>query len=320
VKARVLGAAAGESLRIIAVGDLNDDAVPDLVLGGMSKVYVVPGGASLSGNIDLAAPPAGVIIITGTGIGNAAAVGDFGGSAASDLLLGSADFTFGGLSQNGGAWGFFGPLTGTRNVSSAVGSATGPNVAWYGATANDHLGVSVEIGDFVGTTRRDVLLAATQQRKAGLQVGAVNVWSGPVTTGTTFNLAAGDVPTSTILGRDQYDGLGSSIAIGDWNKDGVQDLAVAAYAGDGPLNDRDGAGELSVVLGSRSLAKTVDLATYAPMFLTYGGGSRDLLGSRNNNVAFGDLDGDGFADLCVGSQKGGTGGTLTAPGRVDCFH
>jgi cysteine-rich repeat protein len=320
VKARVLGAAANDSLRVIALGDVNNDAVADLVLGGVNRVYIVPGGASLSGDVDLAAPPPNVLTIAGNGVGSAAAVGDFGGSTAPDLLLGSGDFTHGGLSQAGGAWGFFGPVVGNRDVTAAVGSVTGPDVAWYGATANDHLGVSVEVGDFLGSTRRDVLLAATQQRKAGLQVGAVNVWSGPVASGVTFSLAAGDVPSTTILGSDQYDGLGSSIALGDWNQDGILDLAVAAYAGDGPLNDRDGAGELSVVLGSRSFATTVDLASYAPSFKAYGAGSRDLLGSRNNNVAFGDVDGDGVADLCIGSPKGGTGSGLTAPGRVDCFH
>lgn len=316
--AEVYGPATNVELRLLALGDVSGDGVSDLILGGVDRVYIVPGGASLTGKIDLATPPAGVSTISGSGIGRSAAVGDFGGSSSMDLVVGSSNYSHGALSESGAAWGVFGPITANRDLSLSVGSASGANVAWFGQGTNDHFGISLRVGNVLGSSYADVIVGANQQRKAGAQVGAVNVWAGGIANGTTFDLSTGNVPTLTVLGADQFDTAGAATGLGDWNGDGVLDLAIAASAGDGPANDRDGAGELKLVLGSPSLAGTIDLLAYQPILTIYGAGSRDLLGSFDNTVAIDDIDGDGKADLCVGSRKGGTNATLTAPGRVDC--
>lgn len=317
--AEVYGPAASAGLRLLALGDLSGDGVNDLILGGVDSVYVVPGGASLTGKVDLAAAPAGVVTVSGSGIGRTAAVGDFGGSTANDLVVGSSNYSHSGLSEAGAAWAVFGPVTAARNLSLGVGSASGPSVAWFGAGTNDHFGSSLRVGNVLGSARADVIVGANQQRKAGAQVGAVTVWSGGVASGASFDLATGAVPSLTVLGADQYDATGAATGVGDWNGDGTLDLAIAASGGDGPANDRDGAGELKLVLGSPSLSGTIDLSAYQPIVSVYGAADRDLLGSFDNTVAIGDIDGDGKADLCVGSRKGGTDATLTAPGRVDCI-
>jgi cysteine-rich repeat protein len=317
LKATVIGAAASNALRLLALGDLTNDGVKDLVLGGPNVVYVVPGGAGLSGNVDLAAPPAGVVQVTGTGLGNAAAVGNFGGSAAADLVVGASSFTRGALTESGAAWGVFGPITAARNVALAVGAANGPNAAWFGAGTNDHFGHNVAVADVLGTAVGDVIITADQQRKAGVQVGAVNIWAGSIANARTFDLSAGNTPSLTILGADQGDAAGSSLGAADWNGDGILDLAVASYGADGPTNTDDGRGELVIIRGSRSMPSSINLSSYGPLFKVYGAADRDLLGSRLPHVSFGDIDGDTAPDLCIGSQKGGG---ATAPGRIDCFQ
>jgi cysteine-rich repeat protein len=319
IAAHINGAIAGGALLALATGDVTGDGIGDLVLGqpGLGSVVVLPG--PVAGEIDLATPPAGAIVITGTGVGAAAAVGNIGSTATADLLIGAASSVGSGLSESGAAWAVFGPITSAINLGNAPGAAGGPNARFFGAGANDKLGGSVAIGDAIGSTSGDVIVGAIQQRKAGLQVGAVNVWAGPIANGTTYNL--GTTPaTLTILGRDVYDGAGSSVAAGDFNGDGVADIAVGSYSADGPGETRDGAGEVVIVAGRRSGGNaTIDLSAYAGVLEVIGRTPRDLMASRVTNLAFGNLDGDTALEFCVGSPKG-SDGSIATQGRIDCFQ
>ena len=330
--ATVLGARAGDSLLALAVGDMTGDGVNDLILGApgddgnganAGAIYVVAGGAGLAGTVDLLSPSVTTYKISGSAasdfVGSAAAIGNIGGSSANDLVIGTSNSSPSGRSNAGAAFAVFGPLTGNVSLAASVGAAGGPNVKWVGAGANDKLGASVAIGNVAGNSSSDVVIGALQQRKSGLQFGAANIWAGPLTSGTTYDLNGAGGQTAIIQGRDQYDDLGSALRLADFGGDAYLDIAVAAYGGDGPLNDRDGAGEITVVKGGATLSGSINLAAYSPLFIAYGAGTRDLLGSRQVALAFGNINGDAKADLCVGSQKGGTGGAVTSPGRVDCF-
>lgn len=332
VDAIVVGANAGDKIQVLAAGaDLTGDGLGDLVVGvplangGDGVVYVVAGGAGLTGTIDMAAP-GGVLIheIIGAapgavdGLGRVAAVGNLGGTAAADLLLGAQLHDANANSNSGGAWAIFGPITGDIDLSLPAGTPGGPSVTWYGAGANTRLGSSLAIGNVDGVA---AVIGAVQHRNgAAQQVGAVDVWTG-LTAGTTLDLSAGapPAPRARVLGRDANDNLGTCVALGDMDQNGFMDLAIGASSGDGPLNDRDGAGELYLVRGGAALPALTDLTLAAPLRLFYGSASRDLLGHHPSNVTSRDFDGDGRADVCVGSHKG-SDGVLTAPGRVDCFQ
>src|SRR5207302_409583 len=65
LRATVIGAHAGDSLVVLAVGDMTGDGINDLILGAQGDdtngsnagaIYVVKGGAGLSGTIDLLSP------------------------------------------------------------------------------------------------------------------------------------------------------------------------------------------------------------------------------------------------------------------------
>lgn len=324
VAATIIGEAANDALRLLTVGDVTGDGSPDLILGSTETggtagaVYVVAGGSALSGTVDLAAPGAVTVykisgLSAGAALGGVAAVGNVGGSASNDLLLGAPNASPGAIDNAGAAYAVFGPIAGNIDLSTSA------DVSWLGAGANDKLGSAVAIGDVSGDGLGDALISATQARKAGEQVGTVDVWRGGLTQGSSFNLASA-LPNARLLGRDAKDTFGTALEVGDFSGDGIADVVVTAASGDGPANNRDGAGELVVVRGGASLTGSIDLSTGLTDLEVFGQLARDLMGGRPNALALGRIDADTRIDVCVGSHKGGTVGSLVGPGRVDCFR
>lgn len=104
------------------------------------------------------------------------------------------------------------------------------------------------------------------------------------------------------FGADADDQLGYSIAAGDLDGDGFDDLVLGAIFGNGPSDGRGSAGEVAVVYGGPTPSGDVDLnSPPAGVALVYGADAGDMLGVA---VAAGDLDGDGFDDLVLGSPFG----------------
>ena len=122
-----------------------------------------------------------------------------------------------------------------------------------------------------------------------------------------------------MLGGGLGDGAGSALRTGDWTGDGIADIAIGAYSADGGATFRDGAGEVVLVAGTRTMPATIDLSVYVSLFEVIGAGARDLMASRYTNLAFADFDGNGRADLCIGSPKAANGAVGSA-GRIDCFQ
>ena len=121
-----------------------------------------------------------------------------------------------------------------------------------------------------------------------------------------------------IHGQDQGDFSGWSVSsAGDINGDGFDDLIIGAVQGDGPNNTRVQAGDSYVVFGhAGGFAAEIDLAAVAAGnggFVIHG---QDAGDSSGYSVASaGDINGDGFDDLVIGTPLGdGPGNTRSAAG------
>lgn len=133
-----------------------------------------------------------------------------------------------------------------------------------------------------------------------LAVTNINAFVGDSNLGTvTVLLGSGDgmftaVPISPTVGQDP-----ESIAVGDFNGDGIPDLVVANYNYD--IEDTDPPGGTVTVL----LGKGDGTFTTAPIQAT---------GNNPTAVAVGDFNGDGIADLAVANSSDDTVSVLLGNG------
>ncbi len=130
----------------------------------------------------------------------------------------------------------------------------------------------------------------------------------------TLDLAT-SAPDLTVFGAHAGDYLADrfSLACGDFNGDGKDDILVGAPLSDGPDNARPDAGETYVIFGRTGDEAKVDLATSQPDLTVVGANASDNLGFT---VAAGDVNGDGIDDILVGARFATPAGGAASAGEV----
>ena len=179
-------------------------------------------------------------------MGSAVAVGDLNGDKVDDLVLGSVLADPGGQSNGGAVYVMFGGKS-VGGFVDFLQSKPDSFIAGGSHTAGeaDRIGTDLAVGDFNGDGRNDLAVSAVFRDSFR---GAVFVWFGPFTQGSSRNLQ--NQPADwTILGPAPNAYFGAALAAADVNEDGVGDLLVSAYAA-GPDGPRD-TGAVNVFFGQQ---------------------------------------------------------------------
>ena len=329
----ITGADSGDihsDLPPLVTGDFNGDGLRDVLLGARfgdgpensredaGEVYLIYGRPQWPTDIALAQGEQDVTIwgpSERANLGFAAVAEDLNGDGVDDMILG-APFTTEelGPERSGTVHVIFGRSDLPREIDLAASPA---DVTLSGPGASSFFGDDLATGDVNGDTLPDLIVGSTFARRPAdtkAPAGITYVVYGREPWPGELRMADGDFDVS-ILGAEEFDELGDTVASGDFNGDGIDDIAMTAEAADGPENRRPVAAEVLIVLGSTELPATIDAGKDEQDVIVFGADDNDTLGF---SLAAGDVTGDGIDDLLMGAR--GDNGGRNASSRVGAVY
>jgi hypothetical protein len=258
-------------------------------------------------------------IINRASFGKALAVGDFDDDGHDDLAIGAYEASpLLSISHTGAVYVLYAQHNGYGLSSTNRDIWTQDSNGVPGeAEEDDWFGYSLAVGDFNGDGYDDLAIGAPIEAVGSLSgAGAVNVIYGSASGLTGSNAQLWDQDSTDISGTSEAgDNFGYTLAAGDFDSDGYDDLAIGAWLeGIGSVSD---AGSINVIYGSASRLT----ATGNQLFdqdSNYVGGSVQANAHFSEAMAVGDFDDNGYDDLAVGAP--GYSADATHDGALCLIH
>ncbi len=290
----------GNSFHDMALGSPGEDIGAIADAGAVNVIYGTKDGPTVEGDTLIHQDKAAIegLAEARDRFGGGMASGDFDNDGYADLAISAPRDDVGPVVDGG-------LLNVIMGTSAGLGDSGGQ--LWHrditgvqaAAGANDLFGAAMASGDFNSDGFFDLAVGVP-----GDDVGGANAaGSVSVLYGTKLGLKAVDDQiwhqnSASILGvAGADDNFGAALAVGDFNRDGHDDLVVGA-PGD-VVGAAAGAGQVHVIYGSRD-------------GLTSAGNNRfhqdtkgvlDIAGANDrfgSSLAVGDFDGDGYSDVAIG--------------------
>lgn len=340
---RILGQASEDQAGFsVACGDINADSFDDVIIGipksdlpgktDAGEVQVIYGSPTLPGTtieLSQSSSPAGKLRVygekTGDNTGFSVGTGDINGDGVDDVLMGAPFADRGSAADVGKVYVVYGGVIASATVYLSDSTGTYGETRILGDDGGDLFGFSLASGQMDTDGIDEVIIGAIGGSPGGkINAGEVYVVQGSIDkpgvsilTGSIVDLDTnGAINTLVnevlILGESAGDRAGFSVAAGDIDSNGYDDVVIGAIDAD-PSTGTD-AGKAYLVYGDRQLeATTVNLADLTQNWMTQrttkimGANAEDLTGI---SVSAGDINGDGFDDVILGAiQADPSGGT-----------
>ncbi len=291
----------------LAVGDVTGDGLDEIVVGAENvrvagrrqagEVFLFAGSRSFTGTLSqtfLSPAPQ-----EGGAFGHSVAVGKINGDPFADIIVGAPNEDVGSTAGAGRAHIFFGGST-VDNIVDATLTQPVP-------LPNSGFGSAVVAGDTNGRGLDDVVVGAPHPRltrtilSASSDPGEVYVFFG----GSPFDTTSDRKLQAPAPARN--DAFGGTLATGDVNQDGSEDLIVGSLA----IVSGGVEGKAYLFFSSPTADNSADF--------TFVANPPERNAQFSVSVAAGDVNGDGRADALIGSVRPGTLGLGQGQGKVFAF-
>lgn len=282
------GAQRGEVALFLAAGDFPDRGVVDVEAASWR----------LSGEADYDWLGADVVVTHGV----------TGGRGAPIVVVGAPGHNQGSAQNVGRLYGFDGSAIAAPDESLEPFFPE-PLFVVTGSSEFDHLGSALGTGDLTGAGSL-YLVASVPYRGAGLttQAGTVAVLPLDELSGER---SIDEVAGFSLRGTGKFGRFGAEILVGDWDRDGADDLWVAAPRLKGELGADQGAA--TFWFGGVAFADAASVVPPVARWQLEGPALRSQLGSALVSL---DFDGDGALDTAIGARTESVLGTQRGTVRL----